>query len=81
MVESSLILSGHPCPLPREFCDLPSTANLTQNSKPFRLHHSTALPQSFIGRERCEEDHVAIPTVIHTSNLIYHLKTEKAVSL
>jgi hypothetical protein len=36
--------------------------------------------KDFLGQRGGEEGHVAIPTVTYTSNLMYHLKAEKAVS-
>ncbi|NOY65273.1 MAG: hypothetical protein GXO97_07770 [Nitrospirae bacterium] len=38
--------------------------------------------QSGVGRRATggEEGHVAIPSVTYTSNLMYHLKAEKALS-
>jgi len=46
MVESLSHSRQASCLTPREFCDLPSTANLMQNSKPFRLNHTTAYSNS-----------------------------------
>jgi len=37
--------------------------------------------KDFLGQRGGEEGHVAIPTVTYTSNLLYHLKAEKALFL
>jgi hypothetical protein len=51
-----------------------------RNQLGFPLERGPRKIVDFSGQRGGEEHHVAIPTVTYTSNLMYHLKAEKAVS-